>query len=128
MYSAFHSGNRCTYTGTIKAAIVKMYNDGNFMLFSEPCNKCGKKIYDEVELTVVDIKPSTNSASMYAEVEVRDLWSSDGSDGAILAKGYVSLRAAALKEAVVTTQYVSYEGKVNTHYETITKTDGTYDL
>lgn len=98
------------------------------MLFSEPCNKCGKKISDEVELTVVDIKPSTNSTSMYAEVEVRDLWSSDGSEGAILAKGYVSLRAAALKEAMVTTQYVSYDGKVSTHYETITKSTGTYDL
>lgn len=95
------------------------------MLFSEPCNKCGRKITDEVELTVVDIKPSLNSTSMYAEVEVRDLWSSDGT---ILATGYVSLRAAALEEAVVITQYVQYSGKVKTHYETITKSDETYNL
>ena len=102
-----------------------MYNDGNFMLFSEPCNKCGRKITDRVELTIVDIKPSTNSTSMYAEVEVRDLWNSDET---ILAKGYVSLRAAALEKAEAITQYVSYNGgKVSTCYETIAKSDAAYE-
>ena len=78
------------------------------MLFTDPCNGAGgKRITEDVEMEVLDIVPSKNSQSLYAHVEVRSLW-----DAKIVGVGYVSLRAAALNEAIIQKyyKYITAEG------------------
>ena len=97
------------------------------MLFTDPCNGAGgKRITEDVEMEVLDIVPSKNSQSLYAHVEARGLW-----DNKVVGVGYVSLRAAALNEALVHNhyKYITAEGlqRANIKCETIEKVKE-YDL
>ena len=121
VYNAYH-GVSYDYTKASPTRIeVHLRNEGNFMLFTEPCNGAGaKKITEEAEMEILDIVPSKNSHSLYARVEVRSMW-----DTKIIGVGYVSLRAAALNEAIVHKHhsYITAEGvrRFSVDYEVIKK-------
>jgi hypothetical protein len=113
--AAFKDRNRIMDDGSIITQTIHLYNHGNFMLFEQPCNRGGKKIYDCVILEVIDICPSTNSSSFYAKVMVEMILPTGDSEKMC---GYVSLRAAALTEAHVATdttkdRYIECITKVN---------------
>ena len=76
-------------------------NEGNFMLFTDPCNGAGgRRITEDTEMEILSITPSQNSKSLYAHVEVKSRYGNK-----IIGYGFVSLRAAALNEAGIHKHY-----------------------